>query len=761
MKVYIAEKPSLAKKIAAALGGGRQGGGFIQGDAWVVTWAIGHLFELLPPEGYDPALKAWRRETLPILPDPFQLSPKEGTLKQLKVVLSLIKSATTVVNAGDPDREGQLLIDDIIEHSKYAGQVERLWLIDLTEKGIRKALTSMSPNREFFGLSQSADARRKADWTVGMNLTRAATIAARARGAQQLFSVGRVQTPTLALVVKRDREVEAFRPTDHFGVKATFQFPLDDDTLTDIPSQWQIPESELDEHGRLLQQSVASTLIQRVEGQPAVVTSCEQTPKRELAPLPYSLSALQAHASKAYGMGAQETLDVAQSLYEKHQATTYPRTDCGYLEENKLDEVQEILATIGQINEHFKSLVDAIVITDKPRCFNDKKVTAHTAIIPTANNPDVSKFSKAEKQVYWLICRRFASQFYPAHAYLQTTILIECASETFKATGRSVTEEGWKRFTRSEGESDEANEDEAILSPVNPGAIGQNIETELLKKQTKKPSRYTEGTLISAMANISKTVASGSVKATLREIDGLGTEATRAGIIELLKKRSFISPSGKNIISTDAGRALIEALPREVTDPSETAIWEQGLALIAEGKLRGDQFFDKQCQWLKAMLKRFDTEFNISTENLYESCPECQSGSLVPRKGEYGDFLACNNEDCKFTRNSGKKAVKGLSKKHQCAECESPLIKRKTNDRNWWGCSGYPKCKTTYFDNNGLPAIPSPDYDCRDCGSPLIRKRSKKTEQRAAVTYWSCSNYPECKTSYFEKGTKPDYAGAK
>lgn len=710
MKIFIAEKPSLAKKIAEGLGGGTKADGYIKGSDWCVTWCFGHLYEMMNPEGYNPDFKAWKMADLPIIPDTFLLEPKPDAKAQIKVIKNLLKQASIVTSAGDPDREGSLLVDDVLKQLKWAGETLRIWLTDLTPAGVKHALNNLAPYSQYQGYIDSADARRKSDWLVGINLTRGATIRAREQGLDGVYSVGRVQTPTLNLVVTRDRQIANFKPVNYFTVQA--QFAAKNGTY---PGIWLVPESIADAEGRCLNPKTALALCAKVQGKQGVIEKTITEKKKESAPLPFSLAALQAFTSEKWGMTAQDTLDIAQSLYEKHQATTYPRTDCGYLEENKLGEVTATMAALSGIDDSFSKAASGANQSAKPRCFNDKKTTAHTGIIPTAKTPNFSAFSDAEKKVYTAIAHRYIAQFYPAFEYSKTEIITRCEGQLFKTTGKTPLVQGWKALLRPP-KTEKEGEDNITLPAVEKAENVACNAANKVDKQTNKPSHFTEGTLITAMANVARFVEDSEYKKYLRENDGLGTEATRAGIIEVLKGRGFLATKGKKIVSTPAGGALIDALPEDITDPVMTALWEQALSDIAVGKLPPEAFIQKQTGWLKNRIESLQT-LTIKNTGPTHKCPKCKQGILRKRKGSNGAFWACNcYPDCNATYpdKGGKpnttakpKAPVKVSTEHKCTACGSGLIKRsgKKAGSAFWGCSGFPKCKESYQDNKGKPVF--------------------------------------------------------
>ncbi|TNH05777.1 DNA topoisomerase III [Testudinibacter sp. TR-2022] len=609
MRLFIAEKPSLGRAIADVLPQPhRKGDGFIQcGEQDYVTWCIGHLLEQAEPEAYDPNFKQWRLEHLPIIPQQWQLNPKQSTAKQLKVVLNLIKQADQLINAGDPDREGQLLVDEVFN---YAGlpetkrqAIQRCLISDLNPSAVSKAIQKLQFNRDFIPLATSALARARADWLYGINMTRAYTIRGRQAGYNGVLSVGRVQTPVLGLIVRRDLEIENFQPKDFYEVLAHIQ--TDEQPPQSFTALWQPSkacEDYQDENGRVLSQALAENVVKRISGQPAIVTQYSDSQEKETAPLPYSLSALQIDAGKRYGFSAQQVLDTCQRLYEVHKLITYPRSDCRYLPEEHFADRSAVSVAISQHSQPYQTLPDIVDLTQKNRCWNDKKVEAHHAIIPTANRRQI-RLSTNEQQVYDLIARQYLFQFCPDAEYRKTKIGLEIAGGQFLAQARGLQTAGWKQLL---GKEDQDENQQAALPKVKKGQQLWCEKGEVVSKKTQPPKPFNDATLLLAMTGIARFVQDKELKKILRETDGLGTEATRAGIIELLFKRGFIVKKGRSITSTEAGRILIQALPESATLPDMTAHWESQLDGISRKQASYQQFMQQLLVTLPQMLNQYD-----------------------------------------------------------------------------------------------------------------------------------------------------------
>ena len=602
MRLIIAEKPSLGRAIAAVLPKPHQKGeGFVRaanGD--VVSWCIGHLLEQAEPDAYNPVFKQWKLDHLPIVPEQWQLQPKPKTRKQLSVLRKLVKEASQLVHAGDPDREGQLLVDEVISYLKTPANkkqaMQRLLVSDLNPAAVKKALNQLRPNSEFVPLSVSALARSRADWLYGINLTRACTIKGQQGGLKQVLSVGRVQTPVLGLVVKRDQAIEQFVSRPFYEVRAAIH--MAEGQPLAFYAKWQPSEAcaaHQDEDGRVLNPKLAHNVAERIRHQAARVLSSNKKEKQQAAPLPYNLSALQIDAAKAFGLSAKAALDACQNLYEKHQLITYPRSDCRYLPMEHYGLRQSVVAAIGNnvADASLGKAVAGVNLSLKSKAWNDSKVGAHHAIIPTEKRSDISKLGRAEQQIYGLVARQYLLQFYPPYRYADHKIELDIAGGLFVASQRSALDLGWKAMmpVRKPAAGEEpSDEQRPPLPDVSAGQLLFSGEPQIDEKHTQPPESFTDATLLAAMTGINRYVQSKELKKILKDTDGLGTEATRASIIELLFKRQFLQRQGKQIKSTPLGRALINALPEQTTVPDMTAHWERQLNDISERALNYDGF---------------------------------------------------------------------------------------------------------------------------------------------------------------------------
>ncbi len=587
MKLYIAEKPSLGRAIAEVLPRPheRKDGYIRAGNGDCVSWCIGHLLEQAEPEVYDPRYRQWQLAHLPIIPQQWQLQEKAATRKQLGVLRQLVRQAEVLVHAGDPDREGQLLVDQVLAFLQVPRDkrlaTQRCLISDLNPAAVARALAQPRPNRDFVALSTSALARARADWLYGINLTRAYTLLGQQVGYQGVLSVGRVQTPVLGLVVRRDESIEQFVSKPYYEVLAHLRTGQGETVI----ARWSPSDAcqpYLDEEGRVLSRALAENVVRRIEGQPAQVTAVSQTPQSQPPPLPFNLSTLQIEAARRFGWSAQQVLDACQTLYEGHKLITYPRSDCRHLPEDHYARRDAVLAAIRANCDGLQAACDGADPTRRSKAWDDKKVEAHHAIIPTERQLPASRLSAVEGQLYELIARQYVCQFHAPYRYSDTKAEFRCGGGLFKASARQVLEPGWKSLfaTRERSHADPEAQEPKLPKLV----VGEELQCErgeLLQKQTQPPLPFTDATLLAAMTGIARFVEDPPLRKILRDTDGLGTEATRAGIIELLFRRGFLRRDGKSIRATGAGRALIASLPAVAVTPDMTARWEASLNSIS------------------------------------------------------------------------------------------------------------------------------------------------------------------------------------
>ena len=609
MILYIAEKPSVGRAVAGVLPKPhRAGDGFItvaNGD--VVTWCVGHLLEQAEPEAYNPDYKKWRKEHLPIIPSVWQHQVKPATRKQFNTVKKLIKQADVLVNMGDPDRVGQILVDEVINHSGVSKAkrmaAQRCLISDMNPDAIKRSLNDMRRNSDFIPLATSALARARADWLYGINMTRLCTLQGQASGYQGVLSVGRVQTPILGLVVHRDLEIENFISKPFYEVFIDLQT----DNQQTYSAKWKPSaacEPYMDEDGRVLLKKLAETVLKKVLHQPGQVVAVTESVKKQAAPLPYNLSSLQIDASKRFNFNAQKTLDICQKLYETHKLLTYPRSDCRYLPKGHYQDKDAVTQAIAYSCSALNPAVHKADLTLKSKAWDDAKVSAHHAIIPTSRKLDGSRLSADEQKIYELVARQYLMQFYPPFTYQEKQIDTEVAGGLFISRQKEVVSKGWKAlFPERKGNAEDQEFSAVKLPNVRKGDKVLCVDGRLDEKQTSPPKHFSDASLLSAMTGIARYVSDPNIKKVLRDTDGLGTEATRAGIIELLFKRGFLSKQGKEIHATQVGRRLILALPETMARPDMTAHWESQLEAIAEKRMSYNQFMTPMLDGLQQLVE--------------------------------------------------------------------------------------------------------------------------------------------------------------
>ena len=647
MRLFLCEKPSQGKDIGRILGATQRGEGCLSGSGVTVTWCIGHLVEAAAPEVYDAALKRWSLEQLPIVPQQWRVEVKPKTATQFKVVKALLAKATHLVIATDADREGELIAREIIDLCGYRGPIERLWLSALNDASIRTALGKLRPSSDTLPMYYSALARSRADWLVGMNLSRLFTVLGRQAGYDGVLSVGRVQTPTLKLVVDRDREIAAFKSVPFWAIDVSLSAGGQA-----FSAQWVPPDGCTDDAGRCLQQPVAQQAAQQIRAAgSAQVVFVETEHMREGPPLLFDLGTLQEVCSKQLGLDVQETLEIAQSLYETHKATTYPRSDSGYLPESMFAEVPTVLDSLLKTDPSLRPIMGQLDRSQRSRAWNDGKVTAHHGIIPTLEPANLSAMSEKELAVYRLIRAHYLAQFLPHHEFDRTVANFSCGQQTLAATGKQVVARGW-HLVLAEPQPDEDGEATArsqALPALREGMACQVAEAEIKALKTMPPKPYTQGELVKSMKGVARFVTDPRLKQKLKDTTGIGTEATRANIITGLLTRGYLVKKGRSIRASEAAFTLIDAVPAAIADPGTTAVWEQALDMIEAGQLTLDVFIGKQAAWISQLIAQYgSTSLSIKVPQ-GPTCPQCGAPTRQ-RTGKSGPFWSCSRyPDCKGT----------------------------------------------------------------------------------------------------------------
>ena len=601
MRLFIAEKPSLARAIAQVLPvPQRRYRNHIEcGHDDIVAWCAGHILQPVMPEQYDRKYARWALHDLPIVPREWKLRASVPPL--VSSIKMLLRGAARVVHAGDPDREGQLLVDEVLDYLRYAGPVDRVLISDTNPDAVARQLAAIEPNARYRPLGAAALARQRADWLYGINMTRLYTLLGQAAGYdRRVLSIGRVQTPLLGLVARRDETIETFAPTAYYVVTAEARTAAG----STFPVRWS-PEGrqppDVDQDGRVVTEPIAADVAARANGAPGRVTLFERQVNAEPAPLPYSLADLQIDAARGLGLSAAQVLDACQALYETHRLTTYPRSDCSYLPEGHLAEAQQVLAAIvGQVPE-LGSLVAEADVSRRSRAWNDKKITAHHAIIPT-RAAGVAALGATERAIYDRVARRYLGQFLPPHEVAATRLELDVGGERFVATGRETVSLGWCKASPAAVSDEEQEAQAPALPALREGETVTLTEVRACRKESEPPRAFTDATLMQAMVNIAAHVSDPHVKAILTEADGIGTPATRPAIIETLFERGYVERRGKSIVTTPIGRALVAGLPMAATTPDMTAEWEAAMRAIADGTQTMDGFVDRTAVQLAALV---------------------------------------------------------------------------------------------------------------------------------------------------------------
>ncbi|MCD7778103.1 MAG: DNA topoisomerase 3, partial [Clostridiales bacterium] len=563
--LVIAEKPSVGRDIAKVLGANGKGDGFLFNDNYIVSWAFGHLVELYDPEDYDESLKKWRRDSLPIIPAEIKLKASKDGKKQLNTLKKLMndKEVDRLICATDAGREGELIFRYIYYFLKCKKPFSRLWISSMTDKAIKDGFDSLKDGSEYDKLYDSAKCRSEADWLVGINATRAFTLKYNV-----LLSIGRVQTPTLAIICERQKEINAFVPEDYFEVTADFG---------EYKGLWTDLKAN---SSKIKTEEAAAKIISETKGKEGFVKSIKKEEKKQAPPLLYDLTELQRDANSKFGFSAQKTLSIAQELYENRKMITYPRTDSRYLSDDMIPKIHGVLKLLSFTNT-YRDMAEKVTSLPKlpfsKRIIDNSKITDHHAIIPTDGKLRPESLSEDEFKVFDLVARRFMAVFYPYYVYNTTTIITEINNNSFVTKGTTVKDPGWTALNIA-GKKEKKEE---ILPDLSEGQPETAKKVTKKKKQTKPPAPYTEAALLSAMENAGRFVEDEALKEQLKE-NGLGTPATRAGIIERLIAVKYIVRKGKSLIPTEKGMKLTEVCPKELKSPQPRGAWKKGLRAISK-----------------------------------------------------------------------------------------------------------------------------------------------------------------------------------
>lgn len=673
-KLIVAEKPSVGKDIARVLGVKNKGEGYLYGEDYVVTWALGHLVSLCEPGEVNPQWQKWNMDDLPMLPEKMKLVVIPETSRQYKVVTNLMKrgDVSDLVIATDAGREGELVARWIMAKAGWNKPAKRLWISSQTDKAIREGFASLKPAKDYENLFKSAQARSEADWLVGLNVTRALTCKHNAQ-----LSAGRVQTPTLALLVAREEEIRRFVPREFYGLCAE---------LEGFRATWKDEKG----NGRSFDREKLETLLKQCEGKEAVITQISKMKKMAPPPAAYDLTELQRDANRKYAYSAKETLNLMQSLYERHKALTYPRTDSRYLSDDVVPTLPDRLRAVAQ--GEYKELAWAVQ-RKKPLqtkyLVNNAKVTDHHAIIPTEEAASLYDLTGPEKNIYDLVVRRFLAVLMPPYEYEQISLTLKIGDQTFTASGKRVLEPGWKaaydrNYAALEEEDAEAEEDQRLPDLQK----GQRLKVRRLRLTTGKttpPARYTEASLLTAMEHPQSQVADKTLQKILQDTSGLGTPATRADIIEKLFSSFYIERQGKTLVPTSKGIQLVSLAPEELRSAELTARWEDRLARIAKGQERDADFVAEMRKYAAKLVRDVKaSEATYSHDNqTRKPCPVCGKLLLLV-KDKRGELLVCPDRECGFRKRTTQVT------NARCPNCHKKLELWGEGDKQTFACAcGY------------------------------------------------------------------------
>lgn len=673
--LVLAEKPSVGRDLARVLNCSKKGNGYLEGEKYIVTWALGHLVTLADPEIYEERYKTWRIEDLPMLPHPLKLVVIKQSGKQYNAVKEQMhrKDVNEIVIATDAGREGELVARWIIEKANVRKPLKRLWISSVTDKAIRDGFNNLKNGKDYENLYYAAAARAEADWVVGINATRALTCKYNAQ-----LSCGRVQTPTLAIISKREEEIRNFKPREFYGINAT---------ANGLKLTWQ--DSKTGDI-KTFDKDRCDKTIEKLRGKNAEVVQVSKAQKKNFAPQLYDLTELQRDANRIFNFSAKETLSIMQSLYEHLKVLTYPRTDSRFITTDIVGTLKDRIkaCSIGQYTRlAFKALNNPIKVNKS--FVDDSKVSDHHAIIPTEQTVSLGDLNDKERKIYDLVVKRFLAVLYPPFEYEQTTVNVKIGDENFVAKGKIIINNGWKEVYENNYEEDGTGDEilEQIMPNINKGEVLAVSAINQTKGSTKPPSPFNEATLLSAMENPVKYMADESRELikTIGETGGLGTVATRADIIEKLFNTFLIEKKGKDIYMTSKGKQLLELVPEELKTPALTAEWELQLSSISKGKLNKDIFINNMRDYAKNVVKEIkNSEEKFKHDNLTRNkCPECGK-YLLEVNGKQGKMLVCQDRECGYR--------KGISKvtNARCPNCHKKLELRGEGEGQIFVCScGY------------------------------------------------------------------------
>jgi DNA topoisomerase-3 len=754
----------------------------------IFIWLDGHAFEQAMPDHYLPddipktknGKKVWRAQDLPVVPDKWEIIPKPQKARRLEMVKAKLEEISEVWHMGDPDEEGQVLVDECLLFYGYKGPVKRILINDYNRTPVKAALDNMRDNSEplFRSWYMWGLARSHYDWLLGLNGTRAMTIRGRDLGFDGLLPVGSVQTPLLYIVRERDRLIENFKPVPYFTISALLKH--DNGTFR---ANWKAKEDQagLDPEGRLVDATVANGLVQRLTGKAGKIITYSKTKKQQKAPLPLSMNELQMDGFSKYGYSGQQVLDAGQRLYEVYKVMSYPRSDNRYLSEAQHAEAPAVMAAVFKLRPDLAGLASELDTSRKSDAFNDKKMegTPHHGIVPSIPEipVDMVSWSEIERNIYEMVVRSYLAQFAAPYEYLQTSIEAELDGETFTANGRTPAAQGWKAIYAEVEDDDKTDGDESedggkqTLPVMGKGDAALCEKCDQASRKTKAPARFDDKMLIDCMMNIHKYVTDEQARKRLKEGDGIGTTATRAPMIQDMKDRELFIPvkeGSLKIMTSQAARALIDALPLDVKDPAQAGIFKASLDKVAKAERPDDAykaFMAQTVDWVTRIVTQAKTLPMTLPAAPGEACPKCTVGRLKRKEGKKGWFWFCtrwNAEpkcDATYPDKDGK-PDKSAPVAIICPKCKTGQLRRKTNDKgSYWYCSNWnaapDKCDAHFKDVNGNPQLVLPE----SVACPICKTGSLRRVPHGDKHFWACSNYQNPSEAAKCSATFPDQAG--
>ncbi len=668
--LVLAEKPSVARDIARVLNCNKKGNGFIEGDKYIITWALGHLVTLADPEDYDKKYKTWNLEDLPMLPNETKLVVIKQTSKQYYAVRAQMqrKDVSKIIIATDAGREGELVARWIIDMAKIKKPIQRLWISSVTDKAIRDGFNNLKDGRSYENLYESAKGRAEADWLVGLNATRALTVKYNSQ-----LSCGRVQTPTLTIIAKREEEIQNFKAKDYYGVEASTK---------ELKLLWK----DKNNNTRNFDKANMDKILSSLKGKDVKVVEVNKSLKINTAPGLYDLTELQRDANRIFNFSAKETLSCMQSLYERHKILTYPRTDSKFISTDMINTLEDRVKAINipPYSKFASKVLSRPIITNKSFVDN-KKITDHHAIIPTEERVRLSELNNNEKRVYDLVVKRFLAVLYPAFEYEQTTINAKIGEENFTAKGKTIIKDGWKEVYLNIHEDEDSEDDlrDQVLPLIKKGDTLKVIALNQTSGKTKPPAYINEGSLLGAMENPAKYMEEQNKELAriLGDTGGIGTVATRADIIEKLFKSFLIENRGKDILITGKGKQLLELVPEDLKSPALTAEWEKKLGLIEQGKLSRSAFINEMKDYSKTIVKEIKTStLTFRHDNLTRTkCPDCGK-FMLEVNSKRGKMYVCQDREC------GHRVSISQTTNARCPNCKKKLELRGQGDGQIFAC---------------------------------------------------------------------------